>query len=51
MDLTKDETSDTRNFSIEAKREGTENYSIYHFSDNSGSSYLTVTVDWSQSGM
>ena len=49
--LTKDETSDTRNFSIEAKKEGSDDYSIYHFGDNSRSSYLTVTVDWTQSGM
>lgn len=51
VNLTKDATTNTRNFSIDVTKENNENFSIYMFSDYSGSSYLTVSVDWTQTGM
>ena len=47
--LTKDNETNTRRFTVIAKRKGTEDYTVYVWTD--AVVYIAVTVDWTQSGM
>ena len=47
--LVKDKRTNTRRFTVKAQRKGKEDNTIYVW--NNATTFLAVTVDWTQSGM